>query len=54
MNYLEGTDIDVKEASTNKNYLNMTKKIEVKVKPKLTSRKPICLKINKLSARIKF
>lgn len=32
MNYLEGTDINVKEAFENKNYINLTKKIEVKVR----------------------
>lgn len=31
MNYLEGSDINVKEAIENKNYLNLTKKVEIKV-----------------------
>lgn len=31
MHYLEGTDIDIKEAVENKNYINLTKKVEIKV-----------------------
>lgn len=31
MNYLEGTNINVKEAIENKNYINLTKKVEIKV-----------------------
>lgn len=46
MNYLEGSDINVKEAIENKNYINLTKKVEIKVSLSIKNyRKPTCQRI---------